>query len=616
MEFNLQEELKKLPDKPGVYLMHNASDAIIYVGKAVILKNRVRSYFRESTKKSPKIQKMVSQIAWFEYIVTDSEVEALVLENNLIKEHRPRYNTMLKDDKTYPYVKVTVQEDYPRVLLSRQLKRDRARYFGPYMSAQSVRELVDLVNELFKLRSCSRKLPETIGKERPCLNYHIGRCTAPCTGNVPMEEYRKQVEGALRFLQGEYEETLKELESRMQDAAERMEFEEAAHYRDLLKSVGMISERQKITDSELDDKDILAMAMGEKDCVIQVFFVRGGRMIGREHFYMTAVEGEDRKEILSGFIRQFYSGTPFIPRELFLQEEIPDSEVISEWLSKAAGRKVSLKVPVKGRKEKLMELAIRNAEMVLEKDGQKLKREEDRTIGAQNDIAELLGLSKLDRMEAFDISNTGGFANVASMVVFENGRPKRSDYRKFRIKTVAGPDDYACMREVITRRLERFEDEQFARKPDLFLMDGGKGQVHACMEIMERMNIHVPVAGMVKDDNHRTNAVFYKEQILPIDRSSEAFKLITRVQDEAHRFAIEYHRSLRQQNQVHSVLDEVPGIGPKRRRALMRAFDSIDEIMAADVEKLAAVEGFNRPAAEAVYDYFHREADPSFSEGE
>ncbi len=607
MIFDIQEELKKLPAKPGVYIMHDAHDVIIYVGKAIILKNRVRSYFRTSTKKTPKIQDMVRHIAWFEYIVTDSEVEALVLENNLIKENLPKYNTMLKDDKTYPYIKVTVQEDFPRVMMSRELKKDHAKYFGPYMSAQSVHETVDLINSLFSLRTCSRKLPETIGKERSCLNEHIHRCSAPCTGAVSCAEYHKQVEGAIRFLQGEYTEILRELNSKMMDASERMEFEDAARYRDLIRSVGMIAEHQKITDAGQEDKDIIAIARGEGDSVIQVFFVRAGRMIGREHFYMTRTEGEASADILSEFLKQFYSGTPFIPRFLMLQEEIPDADVISEWLSRVKGQKVSITVPQKGQKEKLMELAVRNAELQLEKDGNKLRREEERTTGAQEDIRNLLGLTQLSRMEAFDISNTGGFANVASMVVFENGSPKRSDYRKFKIKTVAGPDDYACMREVMTRRLERFGDETFARIPDLFLMDGGKGQVHAALEIMEKFDIHVPVCGMVKDDNHRTRAVFFNEQELPIDTGSEAFKLITRIQDEAHRFAIEYHRSLRQQNQVHSVLDEVPGIGPKRRRALMRAFQSIDEVLAADVDTLASIEGFNRPAAEAVYAYFHKE---------
>lgn len=607
MTFDIQEELKKLPAKPGVYIMHDAHDVIIYVGKAIILKNRVRSYFRTSTKKTPKIQDMVRHIAWFEYIVTDSEVEALVLENNLIKENLPKYNTMLKDDKTYPYIKVTVQEDFPRVMMSRELKKDHAKYFGPYMSAQSVHETVDLINSLFSLRTCSRKLPETIGKERSCLNEHIHRCSAPCTGAVSCEEYHKQVEGAIRFLQGEYTEILRELNQKMMDASERMEFEDAARYRDLIRSVGMIAEHQKITDAGQEDKDIIAIARGEGDSVIQVFFVRAGRMIGREHFYMTRTEGEASADILSEFLKQFYSGTPFIPRFLMLQEEIPDADVISEWLSRVKGQKVSITVPQKGQKEKLMELAVRNAELQLEKDGNKLRREEERTTGAQEDIRNLLGLTQLSRMEAFDISNTGGFANVASMVVFENGSPKRSDYRKFKIKTVAGPDDYACMREVMTRRLERFGDETFARIPDLFLMDGGKGQVHAALEIMEKFDIHVPVCGMVKDDNHRTRAVFFNEQELPIDTGSEAFKLITRIQDEAHRFAIEYHRSLRQQNQVHSVLDEVPGIGPKRRRALMRAFQSIDEVLAADVDTLASIEGFNRPAAEAVYAYFHKE---------
>lgn len=618
--FNFDEELKKLPSKPGVYIMHDEKDAIIYVGKAVNLHNRVRSYFRKIVGRGPQIDKMVTQIARFEYIITDSELEALVLENNLIKEYSPRYNTMLKDDKTYPYIKVTVGEAYPRVLFSREMKKDRSRYFGPFTSAAAVKDTIDLMNKLYMLRTCNKSLPKETGKDRPCLNFHIKQCMAPCQGFVSQEEYREQVAQALDFLNGNFSPILKELEGKMQEASENMEFEEAMKYRDLFNSVRQVAQKQKITDSDGEDKDIIALALDENDAVVQVFFIRDGKLIGREHFYMTHISGNERGQVLLDFVKQFYAGTPFIPKELMLQEEIEDIEVLEKWLSARKGSRVYIRVPKKGTKERLVELAAKNAALVLSQDKEKIKREEGRTIGAAKEIAALIGIEGISRMEAYDISNISGFANVGSMVVYEKGKPKRSDYRKFKIKTVSGPDDYACMKEVLTRRFVHGMEEQkeldlkemekefgsFTKFPDLILMDGGKGQVNIALEVLNELHIDIPVCGMVKDDNHRTRGLYYNNEEIPIDRNSEGFKLITRVQDEAHRFAIEYHRSLRGKTQVKSVLDDIPGVGPSRRKALMRHFKSIKEIKEADVEKLTEVPEIPRHIAEGIYGFFHK----------
>ncbi len=617
--FDIQEELKKLPNCPGVYIMHDEKDAIIYVGKAVNLHNRVRSYFRKNIGRGPQIDKMVTLISRFEYIVTDSELEALVLENNLIKEHSPKYNTLLKDDKTYPYIKVTMGESYPRVLFSRQMKKDRSRYFGPYSGAAKVKETIDLINKLYQLRTCNKNLPRDCRNERACLNYHIKQCLAPCQGNITEEEYQAQVKKALDFLNGSYQDTLKDLGEKMQAAAENLEFEEAARYRDLYNSVNEIATRQKITDSDGEDKDIIALAADERDAVVQVFFVRDGKLIGREHFYMTHVSETPRAQILLDFVKQFYAGTPFIPRELMLQEAIEDMEVIEQWLTRRKGSRVYIKVPKIGYKEKLVELAAKNAMLVLSQDKERIRREEGRTIGAVKEIAGLLGLSEVSRMEAFDISNISGFANVGSMIVYEKGKPKRSDYRKFRIKTVSGPDDYACMKEVLTRRFVHGMEEQkiledkelekefgsFTKFPDLLLMDGGKGQVNIALQVLSELHLNIPVCGMVKDDNHNTRGLYYNNEEIQIDRYSEGFKLITRIQDEAHRFAIEYHRSLRSKAQVQSVLEGIPGVGPSRRKALMRRFKSIEEIKNAEVEALAGVDEIPESVARGIYEFFH-----------
>lgn len=618
--FNFEEELKKLPRKPGVYIMRDDKDVILYVGKAINLHNRVRSYFRENIGRGPAIDQMVSLIARFEYIVTDSELEALVLENNLIKENSPKYNTLLKDDKTYPYIKVTVGEDYPRILFSRTMKKDKSRYFGPYTSAAAVKDIIELLNKLYQLRTCNRVLPRDTGLERPCLNYHIKQCLAPCQGYVSKEEYRQQVAGALEFLNGNYSPILKDLEEKMKKAAEAMEFEDAARYRDLLSSVRQVSQKQKITEGVGEDKDILALYQDETEAVVQVFFVRDGKLIGREHYYMTHVPENNKPAILQDFVKQFYAGTPFIPRELMLQYEIEDAELIEKWLSERKGSRVYLKVPKIGSKEKLVELAAQNAKLVLSQDREKLKREEGRTIGAVKEISDLLQLplTGTARMEAYDISNINGFENVGSMVVYEKGKPKRSDYRKFKIKSVSGPDDYACMREVLTRRfrhgmeeskeLEEQEMDQeygsFTKFPDLILMDGGRGQVNIALSVLEELGIDIPVCGMVKDDNHRTRGLYYHNIELPIDTHSEGFKLITRIQDEAHRFAIEYHRSLRSKTQVKSVLDDIPGVGPARRKALMRHFKSLEEIRQASVEELMEIPEMNERTAEEIVTFF------------
>ena len=617
--FNIQEELKKLPDQPGVYIMHDKTDAIIYIGKAKSLTKRVHQYFQPSHDEGIRKRQMVEHIEYFEYIITDSELEALVLECNLIKEHCPKYNTMLRDDKTYPYIKVTVGETFPRVMFSRQMKKDRSRYFGPYTSAGAVKDTIDLINKIYGLRTCNRKLPRDIGLDRACLNYHIHKCDAPCQGYITPEEYNNKVSGVLEFLNGNYTPVIKMLTEKMEQASEELEFEKAAEYRNLLSSVKQVAQKQKITNADGEDKDIIALANDDTDAVVQVFFIRGGKLIGRDHFHVRVGTEQSEDNILNNFVKQFYSGTPFIPREIMLQKKIEDMEILEQWLSEKRGRKVIIKVPQKGMKEKLVELAKKNALLVLSQDKERIKREEGRTIGAVKEIEKLLGLSNLNRMEAFDISNINGFETVGSMIVYEKGKPKRSDYRKFKLKTITGPDDYGSMHEVLTRRFVHGIDEKkqlseknlpdevgsFNRFPDVIMMDGGKGQVNVCLEVLSELGLSIPVCGMVKDDFHRTRGLYFNNEEIPIDRHGEGFKLITRIQDEAHRFAIEYHRSLRSKSQVHSVLDDIEGIGPARRKALMRRYQSIEKIKDASVDDLAMTESMNEAAAAAVYKFFH-----------
>ena len=612
--FHIEEELTKLPDQPGVYIMHDEKDAIIYIGKALSLTKRVHQYFQPSHDEGIRKKQMVSHIRRFEYIVTDSELEALVLECNLIKEHRPKYNTLLRDDKTYPYIKVTLGEDYPRVLFSRQLQKDKSKYFGPFTSAGAVRDTIDLVQKLYRIRTCNQKFPEAFGKKRPCLNYHMNQCLGVCTGEVSKEEYKKNVDAAIAFLDGKYDPVVKDLKEKMLKASADLEFEKAANYRDLLESVKACMERQKITASDGEDKDIIAGAFDGEDAVIQIFFIRNGKMIGRDHFFLNVKLEETKTDIIEAFLQQFYAGTPIIPKEVYIQEDLENAETIEAWLSEKKGKRVYLRTPKRGAKEKLVELAEKNAKMVLDSDRERMKREEGRTIGAMKEIAELIGMDKINRMEAYDISNTSGFESVGSMVVFEKGKPKRSDYRKFRLRTVEGPNDYASMKEVLTRRFshglkdrEENETNSFTSFPDVIMMDGGKGQVNIALEVLQELHLNIPVCGMVKDDHHRTRGLYYHNEEIPIDKHSEGFKLITRLQDEAHRFAIEYHKSLRGKAQVKSFLDDIKGIGPARRKALMRNFESAEDMKSATVEKLMEIPEMNRESAENVYRYFHGE---------
>lgn len=621
MAFNFEEELKKLPAKPGVYLMHNEADVVIYVGKAISLRNRVRQYFKPGADGRYKIEKMMPQVARFEYIVTDSELEALVLENNLIKEYAPKYNTMLKDGKTYPYIKVTVNEEFPRILFARQMKRDKAKYFGPYSSSGAVKDTMLLLQKIYYIRTCNRQLPKDTGRERPCLNYHIHQCKAPCQGYITKEEYKNNVNQVLDFLNGKYQPVIRDLTMAMERAAEKMDFEQAAQCRDLLKSVSAIAQKQKATMTDLENRDVIAFAKDGDDAVVQVFFVRDGQLIGREHFYVKVALENTPGQILKRFILQFYGGTPYLPRELVLQTEPEDKEMIELWLSEKQGQKVFLKVPKVGEKEKLVELAQKNARMVLDQDRERIIREENRTRGAAKQIGDLLGIKKIDRIEAFDISNINGFLAVGSMVVFEGGKAKKNDYRKFKLKTVQGPDDYASMYEVLSRRFRHGLEEKIERKlhnqeekmgrfsffPDLIMMDGGKGQVNIAEKVLAELEIHIPVCGMVKDDHHRTRSLYYQGIEMDIDSRSEGFQLVTRIQDEAHRFAITYHRLLRGKQQVHSALDDIEGVGPQRRKVLMKYFQSLEEIKLATKEELAKVPMLNKTVANQIYNYFHVE---------
>lgn len=603
--FNIEEELKKLPNSPGVYIMHDKQDEILYVGKAINLHNRVRQYFQtgHGHNNSRKIAKMVEQIAYFEYIVTSSEMEALVLECNLIKEHRPKYNTLMTDDKGYPYIRVTVEEDYPRLIYSHTMKRDKSKYFGPFTNGKAVRDMIDLLNKLYQLRTCSKRLPKEIGKDRPCLYYQIGQCKAPCNGHILREDYRANVDKAIGFLNGNYKEVLSSLTQEMKELAEAMEFEKAAEKRDLIESVKHIVEKQQISKTSSEDRDVIAFATNEGDIVVTVFFVRDGKLLGREHYHMNGNESDDSAEILSSFVKQYYSGIPYLPKEILVEEELGDKQVIEEYLSERRGSQVKLVIPQKGDKKKLLMLAKDNAKLILDQDIERIKRQEKRTVGATREIAELLGIESAKRMEAFDISNISGCLGVASMVVFEDGRPKKKAYRKFRLNTVMGMDDYASMKEVLSRR---FTDEKMDVLPDVIMMDGGKGQVNVAIKVLDSLGLEIPVCGMVKDDNHRTRGLYYNNVEVEFPKGSEAILMITALQDEAHRFAIEYHRQLRSKNQVHSILDEIPGVGPARRKALVKHFKDIENIKNASLEELEAVEGIPATTARYVYNFFHQ----------
>ena len=612
-DFDLKKELKQLPDRPGVYLMHGHDDSIIYVGKAKVLKNRVRQYFQTGIRRTAKIEMMISRIAWFEYIVVDSELEALILENNLIKEHTPKYNTLLKDGKTYPYIKVTVDEEYPRVLMTREQKKDHARYFGPYALVGSVGNIIELIRKLFHIRTCNRSLPKDIGKDRPCLYHQIGQCDAPCMGYISKEQYRETVDRVLRFLSHDYEEVRRTLKTKMQEASEALDFEKAAEYRDLIRQVESLHAEQKADDSHTEERDIIALASEKGNTVVSVFIERNGRLIGREHHYLSETEGQEPAEILGEFLKQFYDGIPYIPKEIVVESEPEDCALLEEWLTAKRGRGVHIRIPKIGGKEHLVKLAKQNAEMVLRQDLEKMAREEKRTKGAAGEIAQLLGLSDVHRMESYDISNISGFLSVGSMVVFHDGKPRKSEYRKFRIKSVEGPNDYASMEEVLTRRFRHGMEERavqkessFTRYPDLILMDGGKGQVHIAETVLESLGLSIPVAGMVKDDNHRTRGLYFHDEELPINVKGEGFALLTRIQDETHRFAIEYHKSLRSKSQVRSGLEDIPGVGPTRRKTLLRYYDSIESLRKADVSEIAALPGMNSSVAKQIVDYLKK----------
>lgn len=621
IQFDLEKALKQLPDNPGVYIMHDKTDAIIYIGKAKSLTKRVHQYFQSSHDEGIKKKQMVENIAWFEYIITDSELEALVLECNLIKEHRPKYNTMLRDDKTYPYIKVTQSEHYPRVLFTRRVKKDGSKYFGPFSSNTAVKETIDFIQKYFKIRTCSKRFPEQFNKARPCLNYHMNICDGVCQGNVPEDEYLERIDRIISFLNGDDKDVIDMLTGKMNDASTNYDFEEAARIRDLINSIRFCTQKQKITDTKLDDEDIVAFTSDGVDAVAVIFFVRGGKLIGRDHFFLRPSKSDSKSDEIRAFLQQFYSGTPLIPHEIYLQEEVEDVEVLEDWLTEKRGSRVYIRVPKKGQKKKLIDLAEKNAYLVLSTDREKARREESRTIGAMKELETLLHLTGLNRMEAYDISNTSGFQSVGSMVVFEGGKPKRSDYRKFKLRTVEGPDDYKSMREVLTRRFAHGIEEKeariskglnpsqgsFTRFPDVIMMDGGRGQVNIALEVLAELGLKIPVCGMVKDDHHRTRGLYYNNVEIPIDKHSESFKMITRLQDEAHRFAIEYHRSLRGKNQVHSFLDDIEGIGATRRKALMKHFKSADAMKNASIEELESVPSMNLKAAENVYNYLHKE---------
>lgn len=624
-EFNIEEELKKLPDQPGVYLMHSRNDEIIYVGKAISLKKRVRQYFQSGRNRSPKIEKMITLIHYFEYIVTDSELEALVLENNLIKEYAPKYNTMLTDDKTYPFIKVTLEEAFPRVLLTRQMKRDKGKYFGPFTSSGAVRDTIELIKKLYHIRFCNKRLPKEIGLDRPCLYYQMKQCPGPCQGYITEEAYRKNVDEVLEFLNGNTKKVIAQLEERMKEAAADFEFEKAAEYRDLIDSVNHIAGKQRITNpnSNTVDRDVVAMAVEKKEAVVSIFFIRDGKLLGREHFHMAGVEESQPAETMTAFVKQYYAGTPYIPKELLLETDVEEKELLENWLSQKREQRVHILTPQKGEKHKLIELAKDNAAMVLHQDLEKLKREEARTVGAAQEIADLIGIEKAERIEAFDISNISGVNAVASMVVFEQGKAKRSDYRKFRLRTVTGPDDYKSMEETLSRRFLHGKEEQrriveegleeelgsFNRFPDLIMMDGGRGQVNVALRVLDELHLNIPVCGMVKDDNHRTRGLYYNNREIVFPPKNESFDLITRIQDEAHRFAIEYHKLLRSKSQVKSILDDITGIGPTRRKALIQHFKTIDTIKQVSIEELRQAPGMNIRSANAVYEYFHGETE-------
>jgi excinuclease ABC subunit C len=606
--FNIAEELKKIPNRPGVYIMKNENNAIIYVGKAVNLHNRVRSYFQKSQKDFKTLQ-LAKKISQFEYVVTDTESEAFILESNLIKLHCPKYNIRLKDDKAYPYIKIT-RERLPRVLFSHRRGRDKAKYYGPFVSKAHVRELLDLIHRLWPLRKCTKIFPRDFEKSRPCLNHHIGQCKAPCNRLLSEEIYEKYANEAEQFIQGKDTDVTQRLTREMNEAAEEMQFERAAEIRDTISALKTLNEKQKVETGE-DDRDIIAMARENDEALMQIFFVRGGKLSGREHFLMVAGDDAKDSEILAAFVKQFYGEAAFVPKEIAVAVAPAESEMISAWLSEISGRQVSIFVPQKGEKKKFLQLAQTNAELTMAQFGAFHRKEAEKNETALQQIVAALGLNdtKLPRIEAYDISNIQGYESVGSMIVFENGKAKNSDYRKFRLRAVVGPDDYAGMEEVLSRRFKRYNEnsEAFSKLPDIIFTDGGKGQVSAVEKALSQQNISIPVCGMVKDERHRTRAILFRNEEIILPRHGEGFKLITRIQDEVHRFALEYHRKLRADSQVKSVLDEINGIGATRRKELLKHFKNIEAIRTATIEELSAAPSMNKKSAEAVYNFFNKE---------
>ncbi len=619
--FDFEYQLKMLPEKPGVYLMKNSLGEVIYVGKAKILKNRVRQYFQNSKNHSEKVRVMVSHIAEFEYIITDSEMEALILECNLIKKYRPRYNILLKDDKHYPFIKITTNEDFPRVFVTRTKVKDGNKYFGPYTDASAVYETLELIKKVFPIRNCKRNIAENGTKTRPCLNYYINLCKAPCAGYISKEEYKKIIDDILDLLSGKNHTIVEELKRSMEEASEKLEFEKAAGLRDKINAVETIMEKQKIFMDNFEDEDFINMYSDEKDTCVQVFFLREGKIIGREHFMLENTAFEPKEEVLSEFVKSFYSGAAVVPKNIYIPC-ILDGELIEQWLTMKRGSKVWLKVPKKGDKKNLLDMVEKNAKMTLEQFKLKLLRDKEIHKIALEELAELLNLDDLPyRIEAYDISNIQGVDSVGSMIVFESGKPKNSDYRRFKINTVKGANDYDSMREILERRFSHGLEEikkiqernlefsmgKFSVFPDLILMDGGKGQVNVALEVLKSFNIDIPVCGMVKDYKHQTRGIIYNNMELPVREDSNVMQLVTRIQDEVHRFAITYHRSLRNKRVLHSVLEDIPNIGEKRRKELLKKFGSIENIKKATMEDLLDTPSIDRKAAESVQQYFKQE---------
>ncbi|MBU3154233.1 excinuclease ABC subunit UvrC [Clostridium estertheticum] len=616
--FDFDYQLKTLPDEPGVYLMKNDLGEIIYVGKAKILKNRVRQYFKSSKNHSVKVMAMVKNIAEFEYIVTDSEMEALILECNLIKKYSPRYNILLKDDKHYPFIKITINEEFPRVFVTRNIANDGGRYFGPYTDSAAVYSTIELIKQIFPLRTCRRNIKEGVLYDRPCLNYHIGLCKAPCTGYISKEEYGKIIKGALDLLTGKDKSIKEDLRNKMESASEVLEFEKAAMLRDKIMAIEKINEKQKIIIGNCENEDFINVYVDEKDVCIQVFFLRDGKIVGREHFILNDEAENVENELIEEFIKRFYGGTAFIPKTIYVPF-ISEVEILEQWLSAKKDSKVTIKIPQKGEKKKTLEMVANNAKITLE--NFKLKDMQDKEIHkiAMQEITELLKLDEIpDRIESYDISNIMGVDSVGSMVVFEGGKPKNSDYRRFKIKSVIGANDYDSMREILERRFRRGLDEverikernlelskgKFCVFPDLILMDGGKGQVNVALEVLNNLNIDIPVCGMVKDDRHKTRGLIYNNIELFMKNNSQSMHLITRIQDEVHRFAITYHRTLRDKRTLYSILDNIPNIGEKRRRELLKKFGSIDNIKGAGAKELMDTPSMDSKSAECVISYF------------